>query len=98
MGWLDDLQVKAQELASEGLSDINQYLATRVNSVVKVGPPPQGNLTPAQVEAGKAGAPKPIAAPEAAESADFDMSSMAKFALPAIAIGVAAFYFSKKKG
>ena len=103
MGWLDDLQVRAQEIASEGLTDINEYLSSRVNTVVKVGPPPTGNLTPAQVEAGKTGQAPAVAPPAALADAEkagfsFAMPDLAKYAIPAIIIGAAAYYFSKKRG
>lgn len=92
MSWFDDLRARADESLNSVSGDIQDYLKTRITeAVVKVGEPPKGNLSAAQIAAGQTGAPTPSRAMPAA------VSDYAKF-LPLIAVAAVAYFAFAGKG
>lgn len=64
MGWLDDLSTRALQASDQALKDINSYLTGRaVDEVIKVGTAQTGNLSAAEIAAGKRGSVNPQAQP-----------------------------------
>lgn len=93
MSFLDDLRVRAEQSFNSVSGDINDYLKNRItDAVVKVGEPPKGNLSAAQIAQGQTGAP--AAAQQIIPPA---VANYAKF-LPIIAIGAIAYFAFSGKG
>lgn len=62
MGLFDDLKKQAEGAVSQLGSNVQQYIKSNVSAAfVKVGEPPKGNLTPAEIAAGQTGEPPPVA-------------------------------------
>lgn len=56
MGLLDDIKKAGEEAAKKLGSNVQDYLKSNVTAAfTKVGEPPTGNLTPAQIAAGQTG-------------------------------------------
>jgi len=62
MGLFDDIKASASSAVSQLGSNVQDYIKTNVTqALVKVGEPPKGNLTPAQIAAGQTGSTPPVA-------------------------------------
>lgn len=94
MGLFDSIQSSAKDAFSALGSNVEAYIKTNVTqALVKVGEPPKGNLTPAQIAAGQTGQPPPMATPASmVQSAAMNVMPY----LP-ILLGVAALAYVMKK-
>lgn len=64
MGLFDDIKKQAEAAVGQLGSNVQDYIKTNVSAAfVKVGEPPKGNLTPAQIAAGQTGQPPAIVQP-----------------------------------
>lgn len=67
MGLFDDIKAQAQTAVGQLGSNVQDYIKSNVSAAfVKVGQPPTGNLTPAQIAAGQTGQPPAIVPPASA--------------------------------
>lgn len=103
MGFFDDISVRLQQSAQNQLNDINSYIQNRVTDVVvKIGQPPKGNLSAAELAQGQQGAGVAQAAPTGASVQNSAQASqisegLQKYAIPlALALGLSFVLFSKK--
>ena len=96
MGLWDTISEQANNLVASSGSNIGEFLKSNASNLfVKQGPPPTGNLTPAQIAAGQTGSPPPIAAPASGAVA----SMMSNPMIPMLAIGgLLAVVLLMKKG
>lgn len=91
MSFLDEIRARAEESLNNISTDVNSYFKTRVtDAVVKLGEPPKGNLTAAQIAQGQTGAPAASQTIQPASSG-FDFKKY----LPFLAIGVGAYFILK---
>lgn len=95
MGLFDSIQSGAKDAFSALGSNVEAYIKSNVTAaLVKVGEPPKGNLTPAQIAAGQTGQPPPVATP--ASVMQNAASSMMPY-LPIILGAAALIYVMKKR-
>lgn len=94
MAFIDDLQARLQQSVQNVGNDINSYIQNRLtDAVVKVGEPPKGNQTAAQVAAGQTGQAQPMAVSASQAISGFDLK---KLLIPAAVLAVGYFLLSKK--
>ncbi len=97
MAWIDDIQTRLEQSVNNQFNDINSYLKSRVTDVVvKIGEPPKGNLTTAQVEAGQTGQTPPVAAP-AGGVQNVIQNQLSQFMLPLLVVAAVGFFMFSKK-
>lgn len=93
MNFFDDLRTRVEQSANSAVTDFKSYLQDQiVTPAVKIGQAATGNLTEAQIKAGKTAAAPPIAAPDSMTVKAAGMS------IPILlGIGVIAYFvFSRK--
>lgn len=106
MGWMDDLQVRAEQAVQSVQTDVTTYFSTRAKEeLVKVVAPPTGNLSAEEIAAGQRGGPSGLTAPSGAPASNAvsagqvgaSMMSSASQYLPWLAIaGLAYVIFARK--
>ena len=112
MGMFDslvsDISNRVNEVKNDVQSNVQKFLSTQITEpLIKVGALPSGNLTEAEIAAGRRGTPKPIAPPRAAPATIARSSGTGaleklgslQVSIPvAIAIGAVAVLILKKRG
>lgn len=97
MSLLDDLATRvnqAQQNIAKNITDINSYINANVTEpLVKVGAAAKGNLSEAEIKAGKKGAPPPVATAVSAPAIQAGIGIGTIAVIGAIAYFV---FFSKK--
>jgi len=64
MSFFDNIKAQASTAVGQLGSNVQDYISSNVTAAfVKVGAPPTGNLTPAQIAAGQTGTPPAIVQP-----------------------------------
>lgn len=100
MGYFDDLEVRARQAVEDLSVNVQQYFDGQVRQAfVRLGEPPSGNLTQAEIDAGRRGGDQPIAAPSGAYAGNASQASMIsqKNLIPlALLLGFGAFLLLKK--
>lgn len=104
--FLAGIQKQAESVVSNVTQNVGEFFQGQVkNTLVKIGPAPAGNLSPAEIESGKRGSTTQLApsqsAPEsiaraAAVPASAAPSKMA-YLIPALAGVAAALFFFRRK-
>ncbi len=108
MSLVDELKAQAEaawntnktQIFSAALTASQQYIQSRVlPSIVKIGAPPSGNLTPLQLQQGQVGTPTPLAPPASNTTiAGISAMKIGGIGLPVIAaLGIGAYFLTSKK-
>lgn len=93
MNFFDDLRMRVEQSAQSAAGDFKSYLQDQiVTPAVKIGQAATGNLSEAQIKAGKTAAAPPIAAP------DSITAKAAGFSIPILlGVGVIAYFIFSRK-
>lgn len=95
MAFIDDLEARLKQSTQNIGNDINSYIQNRLtDAVVKIGEPPKGNLSAAQLAQGQTGQGQAIAPAASVVSSRMDFK---KLLIPgAIVLALGFFLLSKK--
>lgn len=96
MSLFDDLKKQGEAAVSQLGSNVQDYIKSNVTAAfVRVGEPPKGNLTPAQIAAGQTGSTPPVVTP--ASMVQSAMGSVMPYLPILLGAGVLALVLLKKR-